>query len=34
NDLDIKSFQIKINKRPRKLLNFETPIERFYKKLH
>jgi IS30 family transposase len=31
NDDYIKSFQIKINRRPRKLLNFEVPIERFYK---
>jgi IS30 family transposase len=33
NDLDINSFQIKINSRPRKLLDFETPIERFFKKV-
>jgi IS30 family transposase len=31
-DDDIKSFQIKINRRPRKLLNFEAPIERFFEK--
>jgi IS30 family transposase len=30
-DDDIKSFQIKINKRTRKLLNFDAPIDRFYK---
>jgi IS30 family transposase len=33
NDDDIKSFQIKINRRPRKLLTFEAPIERFYKQV-
>jgi IS30 family transposase len=33
NNDDIKSFQIKINRRPRKLLNFEAPIERFYKQV-
>ncbi|MDR1056425.1 MAG: IS30 family transposase, partial [Prevotellaceae bacterium] len=30
NDDDINSFQIKINKRPRKLLNFDAPIDCFY----
>jgi IS30 family transposase len=33
-DLDdsiIHLFQNKINRRPRKLLNFEAPFERFYK---
>jgi IS30 family transposase len=34
NDLNIKDFQIKINNHPRKLLNFESPVERFDKKLH
>jgi IS30 family transposase len=33
NDDVIKSFQIKINRKPRKLLNFEAPIERFYKQV-
>ncbi|MDR1199779.1 MAG: IS30 family transposase [Prevotellaceae bacterium] len=31
NDDEINSFQIKINKRPRKLLNFDAPIDRFFK---
>jgi IS30 family transposase len=31
NDDDIKSFQIKINRQSRKLLNFDASIDRFYK---
>ncbi|MDR1198856.1 MAG: hypothetical protein LBK94_07580 [Prevotellaceae bacterium] len=30
---NIKIFQTKINKRPRKLLNFDTPVDRFYKEV-
>jgi hypothetical protein len=34
NDDNIKFFQIKINRRHRKLLNFfDAPIDRFYKKI-
>jgi IS30 family transposase len=33
NDDAIKSFQIKINRRPRKLFTFEAPIERFFEKV-
>lgn len=33
NDLQIKEFQYKINRRPRKKLNFESPINRFFKLL-
>jgi IS30 family transposase len=33
NNDDIALFQAKINKRPRKLLNFDTPKDRFYRKV-
>jgi IS30 family transposase len=32
-DGDIKLFQSKINRSPRKLLNFESPKDSFYKKV-
>jgi IS30 family transposase len=32
-DSDIKLFQSKINRRPGKLLNFESPKDSFYKKV-
>jgi diketogulonate reductase-like aldo/keto reductase len=32
-DRDINLFQSKINRRPGKLLNFDVPIEWFYKKV-
>jgi IS30 family transposase len=33
NDADITSFQLKINRRPRKLLNFESPKDFFFRKV-
>jgi IS30 family transposase len=34
NDNEIKRFQTKINRRPRKLFSFEAPKDRFFEKLH
>jgi IS30 family transposase len=33
NDLDINLFKYKINKKPIKILNFDAPIDWFYKKV-
>jgi IS30 family transposase len=33
NDTDITNFQHKINRRPRKVLNFDSPKERFFRKV-